>query len=302
MRAGGGPEADRRRTGGGPEADGGRPEAGRVRAGVVGTLRATTLGLVPASVLVVVPAWNEQTTLPAVLREIRAALPEVDVLVVDDGSTDATASVAAAAGVPGVSVARLPVNLGVGAALRTGFRHARRRGYSVLVQVDADGQHDPAQVPKLLAELAAGADIAIGARRRDDEAAPGQGPRRWAMTVLSVVLSRVAHTRLTDTTSGFRACNARAIDLFARSFPPDYLGDTVEALVVATRAGLVVREVEVSMRARAGGEASTGPLRSMVFLARALTALGFALTRPRSTPEEADLARPHPLAPLERQP
>lgn len=253
----------------------------------------------PASVLVVVPAWNEQATLPDVLREIRAALPEVDVLVVDDGSTDATTRVTLEAGVPGVSVATLPVNLGVGAALRTGFRHARRRGYSVVVQVDADGQHDPSQVPRLLAELAAGADIAIGARRRDDEAAPGHGPRRWAMTVLSVVLSRVAHTRLTDTTSGFRACNVRAIDLFAASFPPDYLGDTVEALVVATRAGLVVREVEVSMRARAGGEPSTGPLRSMVFLGRALTALAFSLTRPRSTPQDAHPPSVEHRAPLE---
>lgn len=235
----------------------------------------------PARLLVVVPAWNEEVTLPGVLAEVRAALPQADVLVVDDGSSDATAAVARAAG---VRVAVLPVNLGVGAALRTGFRHAHREGYDVLVQVDADGQHDPAQVVTLLTGLTDGADLVVGARGRDDEAKPGHGPRRWAMRVLSLVLSRVARTRLTDTTSGFRAFNARAIGLFAQSFPAEYLGDTVEALVVAARGGLVVREVPVTMRPRLGGEASTGPWRSTVFLSRALTALGFALTRPRSRP------------------
>ena len=249
----------------------------------------------PARVLVVVPAWNEEETLPGVLAEIRAALPEADVLVVDDGSVDRTTAVAAASG---VEVARLPVNLGVGGALRTGFRHARRHGYAVMVQVDADGQHDPAQVPRLLDELDAGADIVIGARRRDDDASPRHGPRRWAMTLLSAVISRVAHTTLTDTTSGFRACGPRAIDLFAASFPPDYLGDTVEALVVAARGGLVVRQVDVVMRVRAGGAPSTGPLRSAAFLGRALMALTFALTRPRTRPRPAGstAATPAPVS------
>jgi len=255
----------------------------------------------PAAVLVVVPAWNEHETLPLVIAETRAALPNADVLVVDDGSTDDTAEVAARAG---ALVARLPVNLGVGGAMRAGFRYAQRHGYAVVVQVDADGQHDPAEVPALLALLDAGADIAIGARRRDDEASPAHGPRRWAMTVLSVVLSRVAHTHLTDTTSGFKACNYRAIALFARAFPAEYLGDTVEALVVAARGGLVIRQTEVSMRARAGGVRSHNPIRSALFLGRALVALGFALTRPRTPPPARGTpARgipPHGRAPLGR--
>ncbi|MEP6797179.1 MAG: glycosyltransferase family 2 protein [Lapillicoccus sp.] len=234
-----------------------------------------------ATVLVVVPAWNEEATLPLVLAEIRTALPDVDVLVVDDGSSDATSDVAARGG---ALVARLPVNLGVGAAMRTGFRYARRHGYAVVVQVDADGQHDPAEVAALLGVLAGGADIAVGARRRDDAASPAHGPRRWAMSVLSAVVSRVAHARLTDTTSGFKACNERAIDLFAQAFPAEYLGDTVEALVVAARNGLVIRQVEVTMRARAGGVRSHDPFRSAVFLGRALMALGFAVTRPRTGP------------------
>lgn len=237
--------------------------------------------------LVIVPAWNEEATIGAVLAEIAGALPDVDVLVVDDGSDDDTARIADAAG---VLVARLPVNLGVGAAMRTGYRYARRRGYAVTVQVDADGQHNPADVPALLALLDDGADIAIGARARaragatdaaGDAVFVARGPRRWAMSLLSVTVSRLARTRLTDTTSGFKACNGRAIELFARAYPAEYLGDTVESLVVAARAHLVIREVPVHMRTRAGGRPSQGPLRSAAFLGRAVLALGLAVTRPR---------------------
>ncbi|MDQ6715464.1 MAG: glycosyltransferase family 2 protein [Actinomycetota bacterium] len=229
-------------------------------------------------VLVIVPAWNEEESLPGVLTEIRAALPDVDILVVDDGSGDSTASVAEMAG---VLVAHLPINLGVGAAMRTGYRYASRRGYAVTVQIDADGQHNPSDVPALLALIVDGANIAVGARVEGDGAFTARGPRRWAMRLLSAVISRIAGSRLTDTTSGFKACDTQAIELFARTYPAEYLGDTVESLVVAARAHLVIREVGVLMRHRAGGAPSHKPLRSAVFLLRAVLALALALTRPR---------------------
>ena len=232
--------------------------------------------------LVIVPAWNEETTLAAVVDETRAALVAsavpADILVVDDGSDDATGAVATASG---ALVAHLPVNLGVGGAMRTGYRYAQRLGYVVTVQVDADGQHNPADIPALLEALAEGADIVIGARVGGDGAYLARGPRRWAMAMLSGTISRIAHTKLTDTTSGFKACGPRAIDLFARSYPAEYLGDTVESLVVAARSQLVIREVGVVMRPRAGGQPSHGPARSAAFLGRAVLALGLALTRPR---------------------
>lgn len=231
--------------------------------------------------LVIVPAWNEEETLSGVVAEIRGTLPGVDVLVVDDGSDDATGQVADATG---VLVAHLPVNLGVGAAMRTGYRFARRKGYAVAVQIDADGQHNPADVPALLALLDEGADIAVGARIDGEGAYTARGPRRLAMRLLSMTISRIAGTRLTDTTSGFKACNADAIDLFARSFPAEYLGDTVESLVVAARSHLRIREVGVHMRPRAGGRPSHTPARSAVFLSRAVLALALAVTRPRPTP------------------
>lgn len=234
--------------------------------------------------LVIVPAWNEEETLPDVIAEIRHALPGIAVLVVDDGSVDGTARVAEETG---VLVAHLPINLGVGAAMRTGFRYASRNGYAVAVQIDADGQHNPEDVPALLALLDGGANIAIGARMAGEGAYTVRGPRRWAMKLLSVVISRIAHTRLTDTTSGFKACDARAIDLFAQTYPAEYLGDTVESLVVAARSRLVIREVGVHMRRRAGGAPSHNPVRSAVFLGRAVMALALALTRPRpARPDE----------------
>jgi glycosyltransferase involved in cell wall biosynthesis len=233
-------------------------------------------------VLVIVPAWNEEATLAAVVRETRGALAEAaisaDILVVDDGSDDATGAVAEASG---ALVAHLAVNLGVGGAMRTGYRFAHRLGYAATVQVDADGQHNPADIATLLKVLEGGADIAIGARVAGDGAYLARGPRRWAMSLLSGTISRIAHTRLTDTTSGFKACGPRAIELFARSYPAEYLGDTVESLVVAARSQLVIREVGIVMRPRAGGQPSHGPARSAAFLGRAVLALGLALTRPR---------------------
>ncbi|GAA3227790.1 hypothetical protein GCM10010468_56820 [Actinocorallia longicatena] len=177
---------------------------------------------------------------------------------------------------------RLPFNLGVGGAMRAGFRYARREGYDAVVQVDADGQHDCAYV-KVLLDALGEADVVIGARfagagRYD----AGRGPRRWAMSLLAGTLSRLAGTRLTDTTSGFRAAGARALPIFADHYPAEYLGDTVESLVIAIRAGCTVQQVPVVMRPRYAGRASQSPLRAAAYLVRAVTALGLALVRRRA--------------------
>ena len=226
----------------------------------------------------ILPAWNEEEALPGVLDELHAAIPDADFLVVSDGSTDSTARVARRGS---TMVLELPVNLGVGGAMRAGFRFAAREGYDVAVQVDADGQHDPADVRRLVDALGSEqADVVIGARFAGRGNYEVRGPRRWTMAVLSFALSRIAGTRLTDTTSGFRASNRRAIELFAAEYPAEYLGDTVESLVIACRAGLRVRQVGVEMRQRAGGTPSHSPLKAAVFLGRALLALVIALSRP----------------------
>ncbi len=239
-------------------------------------------------VLIVVPAYNEEASVAATVREITATNTGVAVLVVDDGSQDHTADLAAAAG---ATVCRLPFNLGVGGAMRAGFRYALREGFDVVVQIDADGQHDPRYVGDLVAELGT-ADLVIGSRFvTRDGSYRVRGLRRWAMVVLGVVISRLAHTRITDTTSGFRASNRRAIAVFAAHYPAEYLGDTVESLVIALRMGCRVRQVAVEMRPRQGGRASASPVRSTIYLFRAAVALGLALVRKWP----AELANPEPV-------
>ena len=168
-------------------------------------------------VLIVIPAWNEEASVGHTVGEVRGELPDVDVLVVDDGSGDRTCEVAREAG---AIVARLPYNLGVGGAMRLGYRYGYEHGYDVVIQVDADGQHDPRYVPKLVDALDE-ADFVIGARFAGEGDYRVRGPLHWAMVMLSVVLSRLARTRLTDTTSGFRACGRQLIELFARWYPAE---------------------------------------------------------------------------------
>lgn len=230
--------------------------------------------------LVIIPAWNEECVLGPVLEDVRAHAPAgTDVVVVSDGSTDSTAELARRAG---VTVLDLPLNLGVGGAMRTGYQYAQRMGYRHAVQLDADGQHDPSEIQALLdTARTEQADVVIGARFAGKGDYAVHGPRQWAMKVLSGILSRVCGTRLTDTTSGFKLSNRRAIALFAREYPAEYLGDTIEALAISAKSGLRIRQTPVEMRPRAGGTASHNPLKSAVFLLRAFLALGIALSRPR---------------------
>lgn len=226
--------------------------------------------------LIVLPAFNEEDSLGSTLDEIHRKLPGVVCLVVNDGSTDRTAQIAVS---HGARVATFPFNLGVGAAMRFGYRYAVRNEFGNVVQLDSDGQHDPSYVPALIEKLRE-ADIVIGARFAGVGDYSVSGPRKWAMKLLSFVISRTAKTKLTDTTSGFRATNRRATELFAQEYPAEYLGDTVEVLVSALRAGLIVKQVPVAMRPRSGGTPSHNGLKSALFLFRAMAALVVAYVRP----------------------
>lgn len=227
--------------------------------------------------LIIVPAWNEERNVGNTVREILGQFVEYDVVVVDDGSTDGTAVVAREAG---ARVLVLPFNMGVGGAMRTGFTYAQRHDYDRAIQVDADGQHNPSDIPVVLAGLDS-ADISIGARFADVGNYDARGPRRWAMLFLAGVLSRVAKTRLTDVTSGFRAANRRAIAQYVHYYPAEYLGDTVDSLVSALHSGLTVVQVPVAMRPRVHGKPSQNPLGATVYLLRSVFALTLALMRGR---------------------
>ena len=237
-------------------------------------------------VLVAMPALNEQASVGDVVRRVRVLFPNVDVLLVDDGSSDNTSRTAAHAG---AMVCRLPFNLGVGAAMRTAYKYAHRAGYDVVVQIDADGQHDPASLEILVNQLAF-ADLVVGARFAGVGSYPVALPRRAAMRFLSGTLTRLAGEKLTDVTSGYRAAGPRAIALFAVHYPAEYLGDTVESLVIAIRTGLRVEQLPVEMRLRQTGRASQSGFKAFAYVVRAVVALVLALVRQWPLPEEAAVA------------
>jgi glycosyltransferase involved in cell wall biosynthesis len=237
--------------------------------------------------LIIIPAYNEEQSLPAVLKELAEQTPEYDVLVVSDGSIDRTATIARDAG---VHVAELPFNLGIGGALRTGFSYAVRKEYDQAVQFDADGQHDPLAVAKLLAPLATGADMVIGSRFAQGGAVTYEvsAMRRRAMKLLQRLVHRLVGQEFTDTSSGFRAFSRSMLEFFAVTYPVEYM-DSVEALVLACNAGFKVEEVPVNMRGRTGGAPSNRRLRLVYYYVRLLVVLVVSTTSRKEQARRHDL-------------
>jgi glycosyltransferase involved in cell wall biosynthesis len=201
-------------------------------------------------VLVVIPAFDEEASLPATLAEVRAKAPQVDVVVVDDASRDRTTEVARAHGVP---VLHHAVNLGVGGAMQTAFRFAMLHGYDVCVQLDADGQHDPASLPELLAPvLAERCDVAIGSRYVARSGYRAPIGRRLGMRLFSLVVRLAIGRRITDTTSGFRAYDRRVMEVCQHDFPRDF--PDAPLLIMLARRGFSLLEVPVVMRERRAGQ------------------------------------------------
>jgi len=218
------------------------------------------------------------------VEEIRRFDPAIDVVVVDDGSGDATAEAAAAAG---ATVVRLPFNLGIGGAVQTGFRWALERDYDLAVRLDGDGQHDPSELPKLLAPLERGAaDVVTGSRFREegDEAYRPPLGRRLGITWFARLVSLLSGQRVTDTTSGFQALNREGIALSARDSPSDY--PEVEATVLVLKHRLRLVEVPVRMREREHGSSSITFLRSVYYAIKVTLALFVAMGRRYAVPSE----------------
>jgi glycosyltransferase involved in cell wall biosynthesis len=232
--------------------------------------------------IAIVPAFNEERNIARVIGELGTFDPELDVVVVSDGSVDGTAAAAAAAGAHVVS---LPFNLGIGGAVQTGFQYARENGYDLVVRCDGDGQHIPSELPKVIAPVLAGeADIAVGSRFGDADGYRSSASRRIGIRLLALVVSAIARQRVTDTTSGFQALNRRALELFAADYPHDY--PEVEGMVMTIKHRLRLVEVPVLMREREHGTSSITALRSVYYMAKVLTALFVGLFRRSVVPVE----------------
>ena len=228
----------------------------------------------------IVPAYNEEASIGRVVDELRAFDEGLEVLVVDDGSTDGTAEIARARGARVVS---LPFNLGIGGAVQTGFRYAWEHDFDVAVRVDGDGQHAPAELDAVLAPVLSGeADVVVGSRFIGGDGYRSSRSRRVGIRLLALSVSALTRQRITDPTSGFQAANRKGIRLFAADYPHDY--PEAEAAVMVAKHALRLREVPVAMRARETGQSSITAVRSVYYMVKVVLAIFVALFRRKVVP------------------
>jgi glycosyltransferase involved in cell wall biosynthesis len=220
-------------------------------------------------ILVIIPAYNEEGSVGKVIEEVKTHFPQTAVLVINDGSTDHTSE---KADVCGATVLDLPFNLGIGGAMQAGYKYAYENGYDIAIQVDADGQHDPKEIQKLLRTLERDkADVTIGSRFMRGSSYKGSTMRRIGIAIFSGVISMIVRQRITDPTSGFRASNRKAIQLFASDYPQDY--PEPEVVILLHQCHLKMEEVSVGMSERYSGESSITKIRSIYYMVKVLLAI-----------------------------
>ena len=221
-------------------------------------------------ILIIIPAYNESGNIARTISEVKGVSFPVDILVVDDGSTDTTSLEARQAEAPVVS---LPFNLGIGGAVQTGFQYAVQNAYDVAVQVDGDGQHDVRYLEKLLSPVIQGqADVAVGSRFIQ----PFLGyrssfVRRIGIHFFAHLISALTRYQVTDPTSGFRAYNKKAMKAFAQNYPHDF--PEPESIVMARRMGFKLIEVPVEMRKRLAGHSSIRYLKTLYYMIKVTFAI-----------------------------
>jgi len=212
-------------------------------------------------VLAIIPAHNEEDSIGEVIAEVQSVNPRIDILVVNDASSDGTSH---AARKLGIRVADLPINLGIGGAVQTGFKIARELGYEIVIQIDADGQHDPRSVKDIIEPLLNGeADLSIGSRHWFNGNKDATLTRYVGIRFFSWLTSRIISQRVTDCSSGFRALNEKAYRLFAEDYPIDF--PDAETLIAGHRAGLRIHEGPARFRARNHGRSNLRSWRMLYY-------------------------------------
>lgn len=220
-------------------------------------------------VLIIIPAYNEEKNLPKLTEKLEKMYPQYDYVVVNDGSVDHTKELCRK---EGISVINLPVNLGIGGAVQTGYKYGSENGYDIAVQIDGDGQHDIAYLDKLLEPLRNNsADVVIGSRFIRKEGFQSSRLRRTGIVFLSRLIRLLTGVRVYDVTSGFRAVNRRFVEIYARDYPSDY--PEPEAIVSAIMEGGRVLEVPVVMKERESGTSSINLVRSVYYMIKVTLAV-----------------------------
>lgn len=227
-------------------------------------------------ILVIIPAYNEAGGIVEVVRAVREVIPEGDILVVNDGSRDNTAAIAAGAGAQVVSH---PFNMGYGVTIQTGYKYAWHNGYDFVAQIDADGQHDPAFIPALLAPVMAGeADFVLGSRFLGEESYSPSLPRRLGMALFRKIVTAILRQPISDCTSGYQAFNRKVVQLFCQDiFPVDY--PDADVLITLHRAGLHIRELPVRMYASREGKSMHSGLKPIYYVFKMLLSIVITLLR-----------------------
>jgi glycosyltransferase involved in cell wall biosynthesis len=226
------------------------------------------IGLLMDKIVIIIPAYNEAENIAYVINDISRNYKEADILVVNDGSTDATAKVAEELG---VNVITLPFNLGIGSAMQTGYMYAEREGFDIAVQFDGDGQHRADQIDILIKPIIENtSDIVIGSRFIGENTYNLTLPRLVGSRIFSKVVSFLVGKKLTDTTSGFRTVNREVIKFFNDNYPEDY--PEVEALVLLHKAKFRIGEVPVRMEERLKGKSSITPFQAFYYMVKVLLA------------------------------
>lgn len=219
--------------------------------------------------LIIIPAYNEAGNIEKVITNIVQNYPQYDYVIINDGSTDKTEEVCANAG---YQVLNLPINMGIGGAVQTGYRYAKKNNYDAAVQIDGDGQHDVAFLEDMLKQLETGeADVVIGSRFVQKEGFQSSQIRRVGIRFLSILARILTGVQVRDITSGYRVVNRRFIEIYANDYPADY--PEPEAMIIAAVHGGIIKEYPVVMRERENGTSSITFKKSVYYMIKVTLAM-----------------------------